>query len=360
MTNKQLYNIVFERFIQAKKELIREGYHKTSVDKVDFNEVFNGTKHALQEAKIKSLMRENQMLKKKLKQEGLLGNMSGTGGSETGGFGSKTVGNFMNKVGADVFKHKGSIATIEAEKLDKVFDKMAMEYNTSKQGLVDAFEIKMIRNLENGMSKNEAIKSAMADMGGTLAESRRRKLQKEGLFDMFGKKGGQPQTQQREPKQVWLETLTKVFGSDFVKQNLSKMDDKSLSDFFKPINNLFLEGGGGPIFSGLMDILERTKGVDFKNLNQDYFAPLSSQLMLLNQFMNLFKIIETKFGNMENTMITSLYKSNVTNPTQKEVLSQLVKKSKESGRPISEVLGLISTYAKPSPQNLAENKRRRY
>jgi hypothetical protein len=241
MTNKQLYNLVFENFVQAKRELIKEGYRKESFKDVDFNEVFGRTKSVMQEEKIKSLKRENEMLKKK--------------------------------------------------------------------------------------------------------------LQKEGLFDMFGKKQ-QSQTQQREPKQVWLEGLTKVFGSNFVNQYLSKMDDKSLSDFYKPINNLFLEGGGGPIFGALMDVLGRTDGINFKNLNQDELRPLSSQLMLLNQFMNLFKIIETKFGSMSNTMITSLYKSNVTNPTQKEVLSQLVKKSKESGKPISEVLGLISTYAKPNSQNI--------
>lgn len=246
MTNKQLYNLVFENFVQAKRELIKEGYRKESLQEIDFNEVFSKTKNKMLEEKMKSLQRENQMLRNKLK---------------------------------------------------------------------------------------------------------------EGMFDMFSKK---VPTQQREPKQVWLETLTKVFGSDFVNQNLSKMDDKSLNDFFKPINNLFLEGGGGPIFSGLMDVLERTDGINFKNLNQDYFRPLSSQLMLLNQFMNLFKIIETRFGNIKDSTITSLYKSNVTNPTQKEVLSQLVKKSKQSGRPISEVLGLIYTYAKTSPQNLAENKRRRY
>ena len=52
--------------------------------------------------------------------------------------------------------------------------------------------------------------------------------------------------------------------------------------------------------------------------------------MLLNQFMNLFKIIETKFGNMGNTMITSLYKSNVTNPTQKEALSQELLKNEDA------------------------------
>ena len=34
--NKQLYNIIFENFVQAKRELIKEGYRKASLDEVDF------------------------------------------------------------------------------------------------------------------------------------------------------------------------------------------------------------------------------------------------------------------------------------------------------------------------------------
>jgi hypothetical protein len=358
MTNKLLYNIVFERFVQAKKELIREGYHKNSLDKVDFNEVFSKTKHQLQEAKIKSLMRENQMLRRKLYESSY---RAGGQGSQYQGNapGSETLWNGISNIMSPF-----SVTAMA----DKVARQLVKQNILQDDDDISKFKIKYIGFRKKGLKNDEAIGKAMSELEAqnaptpqTLAESKRRRLQKEGMFDMFGKKGGQQApTQQREPKQVWLETLTKVFGSDFVNQNLSKMDDKSLSDFFKPINNLFIEGGGGPIFSGLMDVLERTDGVNFKNLNQDYFRPLSSQLMLLNQFMNLFKIIETKFGNMENTMITSLYKSNVTNPTQKEVLSQLVKKSKESGQPISKVLDLISTYAKPTSQNLAESKRRKY
>ena len=71
MTNKQLYNLVFENFVQAKKELIREGYTK-KINEIDFNEVFNKTKQKLAEEKIKSLKRENEMLRNKLsKRQGL-------------------------------------------------------------------------------------------------------------------------------------------------------------------------------------------------------------------------------------------------------------------------------------------------
>jgi hypothetical protein len=69
MTNKELYNLVFENYIQAKRELIREGYLKTEESKnIDFNEIFSRTKGALAEKKIEKLQRENQMLKEKLSQ----------------------------------------------------------------------------------------------------------------------------------------------------------------------------------------------------------------------------------------------------------------------------------------------------
>jgi hypothetical protein len=66
MTNKQLYNLVFENFVQAKRELIKEGYRKESLQEIDFNEVFSKTKNKMLEEKMKSLQRENQMLKKKV------------------------------------------------------------------------------------------------------------------------------------------------------------------------------------------------------------------------------------------------------------------------------------------------------
>ena len=66
MTNKQLYNLVFENFVQAKKELIREGYLKRNLDEVDFNEIFDQTKKRMLEEKVKKLQRENEMLKSQL------------------------------------------------------------------------------------------------------------------------------------------------------------------------------------------------------------------------------------------------------------------------------------------------------
>jgi hypothetical protein len=67
MTNKQLYNLVFENFVQAKRELIREGYLRKNLDEVDFNQIFEQSKHKLLEEKVKKLQRENQMLKQKLR-----------------------------------------------------------------------------------------------------------------------------------------------------------------------------------------------------------------------------------------------------------------------------------------------------
>ena len=179
MTNKQLYNLVFENFVQAKKELIREGYFKKNLDEVDFNEIFDQTKKRMLEEKVKSLQRENEMLKiklakKQLTKENLLGN---TGNFETGGAGTETVGTGMDRIGA-FFKDKGSIAILATKELDKAkfFDRMMDRYpNTSKKGLIDAFKFTMVTNLKNGMSKDEAKRKAMADMDNTLTENRRRR-----------------------------------------------------------------------------------------------------------------------------------------------------------------------------------------
>jgi len=66
MTNKQLYNLVFENFVQAKRELFKEGYTKKHLDEVDFNEIFDQTKKKMLEEKVKKLQRENEMLKSQL------------------------------------------------------------------------------------------------------------------------------------------------------------------------------------------------------------------------------------------------------------------------------------------------------
>jgi hypothetical protein len=67
MTNKQLYNLVFENYVQAKRELLREGYTRKHLEEVDFNEIFSQTKGKIQEKKIEKLQRENEMLKEKLR-----------------------------------------------------------------------------------------------------------------------------------------------------------------------------------------------------------------------------------------------------------------------------------------------------
>jgi hypothetical protein len=99
MTNKQLYNLVFENFVQAKKELIREGYMKRNLDEVDFNEIFDQTKKRMLEEKVKSLQRENEMLKKQIKRKELqeAGSMSAAGMGKQGG--SKLLDKSFRKVG---------------------------------------------------------------------------------------------------------------------------------------------------------------------------------------------------------------------------------------------------------------------
>jgi hypothetical protein len=98
-------------------------------------------------------------------------------GNQGGGAGSEKVGTGMDRIGA-FFKDKGSIAALAAKELDKAkfFDRMTDRYpNTTKKGLIDAFRFTMVTNLENGMSKDEAKRKAMADMDNTLSESRRRR-----------------------------------------------------------------------------------------------------------------------------------------------------------------------------------------
>jgi hypothetical protein len=94
MTNRQLYNLVFENFVQAKKELIREGYLKKNLDEVDFNEIFDQTKKRMLEEKVKKLQRENKMLKSKLQKEGLVGGQGGKGSE-----GSRLINKGFRKLG---------------------------------------------------------------------------------------------------------------------------------------------------------------------------------------------------------------------------------------------------------------------
>jgi len=98
--------------------LIKEGYRKNSLDEVDFNEVFSQTKHKMLEEKLKSLKRENKMLKNKLQKEGLMGSMGSTGGYETGGVGSEGFWNFLTKVAA-MAGNPTAKADIVANRLNK-------------------------------------------------------------------------------------------------------------------------------------------------------------------------------------------------------------------------------------------------
>jgi hypothetical protein len=162
MTNKQLYNLVFENFVQAKRELIKEGYRKTSLDEVDFNEVFNKTKHKMLEEKVKSLQRENEMLRKKVSQrKGLkeAGTMSaaGQGGKfQGGGAGSETVGNLLNRLGA-TFGDKGSKAAIIADKLVKS-GKLPNISNVKSQ-----FINRLVDKLKT-MPVNNAVRETMSEL----------------------------------------------------------------------------------------------------------------------------------------------------------------------------------------------------
>jgi hypothetical protein len=100
MTNKQLYNLVFENYVQAKRELLREGYQKKHLEEVDFNEIFDQTKKKMLEEKVKKLQKENEMLKSQLaKRQGLkeAGTMSAAGMGKQGG--SKLLDKSFRKIG---------------------------------------------------------------------------------------------------------------------------------------------------------------------------------------------------------------------------------------------------------------------
>jgi hypothetical protein len=98
MKEREFKKLVFENFVQAKKELIREGYIKRS-DNLNFEDVFSETKKRVLEERVKSLQRENEMLKKQLKGKGLqeAGTMSAAGMGKQGG--SKLIDKPLRKLG---------------------------------------------------------------------------------------------------------------------------------------------------------------------------------------------------------------------------------------------------------------------
>ncbi len=174
MTNKQLYNLVFENFVQAKRELIREGYTKKHLDEVDFNEIFDQTKKKMLEEKLKSLQRENEMLKNKLSERRGLkeaGSMSAAGqGSQFqgGGAGSETVGKLMSKVASPFSK---------TAKADVITDRMVDNGVLSDSQDISKFRIKVTGYLKSGLSASEATRKALSELKAqtTLSENKKRR-----------------------------------------------------------------------------------------------------------------------------------------------------------------------------------------
>jgi hypothetical protein len=173
MTNKQLYNLVFENFVQAKRELIKEGYTKKHLEEVDFNEIFDQTKRKMLEEKVKSLKRENEMLKsklakKELRKEGLMGSMGSTSKYETGGAGSETVGNWMTKAAAPFSK---------TAKADVITDRMIDNGVLSDNQDISKFRIKVTGYLKSGLSASEATRKALGEIKAqtSLNENKRKR-----------------------------------------------------------------------------------------------------------------------------------------------------------------------------------------
>ena len=167
MTNKQLYNLVFENFVQAKRELIKEGYRKESFENVDFNEVFNKTKSVMQEEKIKSLQRENEMLRKKLQKENVM--RAAALGKQTDALGSETIWDFLTKVSA-MAGSKTAKADIIANELEK---NKEFTYKEDKE----KFKYKYINFRKSGLNSVDATQKALDELKkqNTLTESKKRR-----------------------------------------------------------------------------------------------------------------------------------------------------------------------------------------
>jgi thymidylate synthase ThyX len=115
MKEREFKKLVFENFVQAKKELIREGYIKRS-DNLNFEDVFSETKKRVLEERVKSLQRENEMLKKQIKRKGLreAGVSNPTGYGERG---SDALDNRFRQFGMKFFDNPTDKLTDVAVKL---------------------------------------------------------------------------------------------------------------------------------------------------------------------------------------------------------------------------------------------------
>jgi hypothetical protein len=174
MTNKQLYNLVFENFVQAKRELIREGYLRKNVDEVNFDQIFENTKKKMLEEKVKSLQRENEMLKSQLsKRKGLEEVRSNTsdnpsGYGETGGAGNEALWTFIGKIAAKFNISRTAILDVEIDKL-------------LKSGTIDDITAKdIISKITLGINKGTITRGNIRNaintlVPQTLSESKRRR-----------------------------------------------------------------------------------------------------------------------------------------------------------------------------------------
>jgi hypothetical protein len=177
MKEREFKKLVFENFVQAKKELIREGYIKRS-DNLNFEDVFSETKKRVLEERVKSLQKENQMLKKQLRGKGLEEGEDSSGGKlgakfQQGSKGLDWLFDFIDNVLAKYGNMGSKISVIKRTmKAKKVIE--------SDRDL-NQFGMKLQTKLEDGLPMKKAILSALRQMGirtpeiQTLAENRRRR-----------------------------------------------------------------------------------------------------------------------------------------------------------------------------------------
>jgi len=171
MKEREFKKLVFENFVQAKKELIREGYLKKN-ENLNFEDVFSETKKRVLEERVKSLQRENQMLKKQMGlQEAGVSNPTGYG--ERGSDAMDGVFDFIDNVLAKYGNTGSKISVIKrAMKAKKVIES---DRDLEQFGLI------LQRKMKEGFPMKKAILSALRQMGirnpepKTLAENRRRR-----------------------------------------------------------------------------------------------------------------------------------------------------------------------------------------
>ena len=178
MKEREFKKLVFENFVQAKKELIREGYIKKT-DNLNFEDVFNETKKKVLEERVKSLQRENQMLKRQLSERRDL-QEDGEDGSRLGAKfqqGSKALDglfDFIDRVRAKYGDIDSKISVIKSEM--KARGIIESDRDLNQFGMKLKFKIEKER-----LSMKTAIFSSLREMGirtsepQSLSESRRRR-----------------------------------------------------------------------------------------------------------------------------------------------------------------------------------------